>query len=368
MKGERVYAIDTLRGLAAIVVILWHYQFFFNTKPLEHLLRPFYTNGQAAVDVFFVISGFVLSHVYMGRVSDANDFWRYLVKRIARLYPLHLVTLLVTAALFGLFLLKTGFYGFVYRQNDLYHFALNLGLLQYAGPQAGYSFNGPSWSISTEFWINILFGVGLMLVPRRQILLVSAIAAVSAWSMLTCAHMWVGGPKWGGRLEQEFVRTACGFYAGVVVRIFWARRPSVPALAELSIILGTASTVYLMSIPQAGPHDTTIGAVITLIGAPLMVFGCASSAAIARACSTRIGRWLGEISSSTYMWHFRIAAILVLAGCDAMPHSSTWLPLTYLILVFSAATASYRFVEMPARKRIVNWMDRRFASALGSTA
>jgi len=99
IASGRIPAIDTLRGLAAFIIIFWHYPFFFGPKPFPSVFAPFYTNGQAAVDVFFVISGFILSYVYLSRISDASDAWRYVVKRIARLYPLHFVTLIVVAAI-----------------------------------------------------------------------------------------------------------------------------------------------------------------------------------------------------------------------------------------------------------------------------
>jgi peptidoglycan/LPS O-acetylase OafA/YrhL len=367
----RIPAIDTLRGIAALVVIFWHYQFFFGPKPLSPLFDPFYTNGQAAVDVFFVISGFILSYVYLDRISDRSDARRYAVRRIARLYPLHLVTLIAVAVIFGGFWFATGQYAYVYTQNDFYHFVLNLTLLQYVGPQLGYSFNGPSWSISTEFWINIVFVLGVLLVRQRlQLPLSLLVVAISAWAIIKYGHgqLWRGGPKWGGWFEHNLARTACGFYAGVIVFLLWRRVPRLPAIGELAFFLGAGMFLYLISIRQGGPNEMLIGSLIALAAAPLMVFGCAASASINVACSMLLGRWIGDISYSIYMWHFPVAAILVLAGAKNAYASHDWLAAVYVVIVLMVATASYHWLEVPAREWIVERFAKRSMRELASNA
>src|SRR5205823_1197413 len=110
--------------------------------PLYEVFAPFYLGGFLSIDFFFVLSGFVLARTYW---TEARRFLllQNFIERVARLYPLHLVMLLITALgqwiLVGL--LKGDY--FIYEFNDTYHFALNVGLINYLGMQEGYSFNGP---------------------------------------------------------------------------------------------------------------------------------------------------------------------------------------------------------------------------------
>ncbi len=101
--------VDALRGLAALSVVVFHYHHFYlrdaagrpdipetGTFPYAAILDAAYRHGGLAVEHFWVISGFVFAHVYLGRPTTMRAFW---VARFARLYPLHLVTLLAVAAL-----------------------------------------------------------------------------------------------------------------------------------------------------------------------------------------------------------------------------------------------------------------------------
>jgi peptidoglycan/LPS O-acetylase OafA/YrhL len=87
---QRITSIDCLRRLAALVVLVWHFQFYFDSRPAASFFTPFYMNGQIAVDTFFVISGFTLTYVYRCRVENFSAFSAYVWRRIARMYPLHL--------------------------------------------------------------------------------------------------------------------------------------------------------------------------------------------------------------------------------------------------------------------------------------
>ena len=107
--GEHFYVIDLMRGLAAIAILVWHYQHFFfpqaetrlpvtsrQIQPLYSALMPLYEYGSYAVQLFWMISGFVFCAVYAHTKATTRDF---VVNRFARLYPLHIITLLLVAAL-----------------------------------------------------------------------------------------------------------------------------------------------------------------------------------------------------------------------------------------------------------------------------
>ncbi|MBL8581747.1 MAG: acyltransferase, partial [Rhizobiaceae bacterium] len=133
--GRHYTAVDLLRGLAALAVLLWHYQHFWFPPagqpatlpplvqlPLSGTLWPFYLYGHYAVQLFWVISGFVFAAVYAGRRPSAASFFG---ARFARLYPLHFVTLLLVAVLQFWSISALGYFQ-IYLYNDLYHFVLNV--------------------------------------------------------------------------------------------------------------------------------------------------------------------------------------------------------------------------------------------------
>jgi peptidoglycan/LPS O-acetylase OafA/YrhL len=110
MEKQEIQSLTPLRGIAAIWVICFHYMvvyFSFHTEQFSWVLNK----GYLAVDMFFILSGFVLSHVYWRTfTSDAADhakgYRNFIGARIARLYPLHLFNLcqfLVATLAFGLY-------------------------------------------------------------------------------------------------------------------------------------------------------------------------------------------------------------------------------------------------------------------------
>lgn len=107
---QQISNIDFLRGIAAIAVLIWHYQHFYfasstennignerSAQPFFSALKFFYLNGHLAVQFFWILSGFVFFHVYKAQPEiSARSFFAH---RFARLYPLHLITLCSVAML-----------------------------------------------------------------------------------------------------------------------------------------------------------------------------------------------------------------------------------------------------------------------------
>jgi peptidoglycan/LPS O-acetylase OafA/YrhL len=146
---------------------------------LSFILKPLYLEGWRAVDLFFCLSGFIFYWLYSKKiVSGATSFNEFFVLRFSRLYPLHFVTLMVAAA--GQFLML-GCFGsfFVYPNNDLYHFLLQLVFASNWGFEQGNSFNGPVWSVSVEVFLYALFFVVCALRRNRWWQLVLLISAIS---------------------------------------------------------------------------------------------------------------------------------------------------------------------------------------------
>ena len=166
---DRLYALDVSRGVAALSVVIWHWQHFAyqggaltkgfeqNTLPLFSLLQLFYEMGHAGVQYFFLLSGFVFFWLYKKPIRNREILpTTFFLQRFSRLYPLHFVTLLVVALLQLLFISHEGNF-FVYPFNDINNFIMHLGFANACSSSSVFSFNAPAWSVSIEVLLYCLF-------------------------------------------------------------------------------------------------------------------------------------------------------------------------------------------------------------------
>ena len=180
---KKVATIEFLRFVSAIIVILYHYkQHIINLYNSSEFYRiPFYSNlhfffdyGFYAVQLFFCISGFVFAIVYLDNLT-ATSVKKFALNRFARLYPLHLATLLLIIIL--QYLIPDYFNTSLHKKyyNDFYHFFLNIFLISFWGIEKGFSFNTPIWSVSIEILAYIIFFISINFLKKYKIYFTSLI-------------------------------------------------------------------------------------------------------------------------------------------------------------------------------------------------
>jgi peptidoglycan/LPS O-acetylase OafA/YrhL len=167
-ENNKLLGLEIVRFLSAIAVLLWHYQLFFwvKDKPIDLIIDnlPFYTffnffysYGLHGVIVFWGISGFIFFWKYQDLIHNKKfGGEKFFIFRFSRLYPLHILTLIIVLLLQEFYLLKNGFY-YVYQTNDLKHFLLQILFASNWGFENDYSFNGPIWSVSAEVFSYLIF-------------------------------------------------------------------------------------------------------------------------------------------------------------------------------------------------------------------
>ena len=343
-SAPRIAALDALRGLAALAIVVHHYWFLApaGSRPLESALGGVYEYGRLAVPLFYLLSGYIFFSAYAAalgerRLSGGAFFWL----RASRLYPLHLMTLLAVAGLQGLVLALTGSY-FQYPHNDVVHFALNLAFLHFAWVDPVMSFNGPTWSLSIEAALYVTFfafarAFGTSLWPRLGVgALCLALSAVRDWLPLT------------GPLNAFFAEGLACFFLGGCLQLTegWRARPKL-ALALALLALGAG-----LFWATGGRRETT----------PLLFAGIALAALAMRGLAAwKPLVWLGDISYSTYLWHFpmQLALIAFSAAVIPLPFSSPLTLALYVGLVLAVSTLSFRYFEAPARAAIRRWTAPR---------
>jgi peptidoglycan/LPS O-acetylase OafA/YrhL len=173
---RKFYGIELLRFLASLAIVIFHWGLSFGFLDLDanytykNIFNIIYLHGDIAVSIFFVISGIVFSNVYLDEKKNSS-FVSFFVKRFARLYPLHILTLFLIIIIQFLFSYIFGS-NQLYTFNDLYHLFLNIFLLLGIGLEEGRSFNSPVWTVAMEVYVYFVFFFCIAYIRKYKILFV----------------------------------------------------------------------------------------------------------------------------------------------------------------------------------------------------
>lgn len=363
--GSRIHELDALRGIAALGVAVWHYGAHFGATPLHLVLYPFYNAGFLFVDFFFVLSGYVISRAFW-REPRRSRLGANILARIARMYPLHLLTLVLVALLLACLPATARDPNFVQPTNDTKHFLLNLLLLNQSGLQDGWSFNTPAWSISAEFIVNVAFLIFIFLGTRAR-LLMTVLTAFVAVAMLALAHRpYINGQLAFGWLDVNLFRCSLGFASGISVYWLVHRLDGSGVLVRrplLSTLLGVASLVGLFGVMiVSGRHPPIFHYLISIAVASGCVLFVPFAPLLRSLLNYRPLTYLGDISYSIYLVHYPLQLAVYLVGAMGLVQLDFDSPVTLAafigaVIVMSAAT--HRFIEMPGQKWLLELGPRR---------
>jgi peptidoglycan/LPS O-acetylase OafA/YrhL len=359
---KRNFALDTLRGVAAIGILIWHYQHFFAlgkfTQPFENDLAFFYKYGWIMVDFFFSLSGFVFYKKYSEQiVKNTISLKSFVVLRLSRLYPLIVVTLLVTCLL-NYILLYTQHKFFIYSTNDFTAFFLNLFFLQSGFFIVGHSFNAPSWSLGVEFWIYLIFFY-LAYKSKDKLLYVTLVVALLSLSNKM--------PNIGLIIfSSEFSRGISSFFLGGIT--FFVFKGCLTFSKKQKNIFGAVtlfvSTIALIlcSLKMSATPPKSIGYLmatenlsLVIFAFPLLILSFTVSPFFERMLSIKPLEVLGDISYSSYLWHVPVQLsvfILILIFDVQLDLSSKKFFFGYLFFVLLISYISTHFFEKPIQKFI----------------
>lgn len=191
LDGHRFIWLDSLRGIASIIVMIFHYHHFYlkdsasrgeipdiSEFPYAFFLGVVFEFGHLAVELFWVISGFVFYHIYL---SKKTHFTHFFLQRFARLYPLHFITLILVAFI-QYYNISEFQHTQIYGNNDTKHFLLQLFFSSsWTKLSHGLSFNGPIWSVSLEIITYLAFFILLFAIKVKPFLLSLLLVALSSF-------------------------------------------------------------------------------------------------------------------------------------------------------------------------------------------
>ncbi|KAA0072053.1 acyltransferase [Rhodanobacter sp. T12-5] len=362
----RIKAFDSLRGLAALGVVLWHYGAHFQAHPLAGVFTPFYRAGYLLVDFFFVLSGYVITRAYWTD-SRRHRLGANVRSRIARLYPLHFFTLLIVAILQWL-LTSHGDAPFIYTFNNGYHFLLNLAMINGIGFQEGYSFNGPAWSISTEFVVNIAFLAFIAsTLLLRGVYLLSSLAICIL--LFVSSHSIVNGDRVLGYLDAQLVRCMLGFGTGIMLQLAhrrgWLAYSRLPSWAWDFLVLAVI-TALIIFMNTRRPHASVVSYLAVIALSALVLATVFKSKNIKKFLELRPLVFLGEISYSIYLVHFplQLLFVVICSYCEiTLIYNDLPIMALYFLLLISLSHLTYKYIEQPGQILLNRRRQARLKSA-----
>jgi peptidoglycan/LPS O-acetylase OafA/YrhL len=347
-------SLDILRFFAALAVLVWHYQNFFSElsvdtysvsseQPMQILFRLFYTHGFLAVQFFWTLSGFVLAHRYLNQ-----DRRRFIRNRFARLYPLHLITLI---AVLTLQLISNHLFGDsqIYAHNDAFHFLLNLLFIPAIGLEDGVSFNGPVWSVTLEFFAYIVFY--LSLIARRSFLF----SCISAFLTLVVS-LWMRDTT--NLILDCIFFFNCGVLAYVCF-IRFSKNMLILSFAVLTSVFFILKLIFGFNEIQMYSLDLYL---YSLIFCSFIFAGVLLETSFPHTFQNLKShiQFLGDLTYSSYLWHVPIQILVLLIAKSSTFDLRELLEspiglIIYVLLTFFVARISFVYIERPLRELIRNF-------------
>jgi peptidoglycan/LPS O-acetylase OafA/YrhL len=341
---HRFVVLDGMRGLAALAVITDHVH-----SPLTEALLP---GRYLAVDFFFVLSGFVIAHVYGARLARGLSAGAFMRLRAIRFYPLYILATLAGAALMALNVVKGWSDATLAQVGGSTLFAVFFAPAPPGvsiWPDAPFPLNGPSWSLFFELFINAVFAaIFFWLTPRRAALIaLGGAVALVAYSVLT--GELGAGFRWSNFLGG-FARVTLGFFAGVCIYQLRShfRAPALPGWAGFAILLAVLMT------HAPGPWRIAVDMAASIVVFPLLVMTCADSKAGGKFADTCA--WMGLVSYGVYVLHVPLwgwlRVMMEAFGVELPGYANVVL---VAVLAVAAAWLLDKVYDAPLRR----WLSRR---------
>jgi peptidoglycan/LPS O-acetylase OafA/YrhL len=313
-KSARFPLVDLLRGCSALLVVFYH---VLSMRPWPNFdttgIGKLPTLGWVGVDLFFVISGFVIGKTAMdGHLSGQPWRQRYFSRRLARIVPLYLATLAVWVILVNPTLLT-------YRSASVYHIATHLGFIHNLWHETHGSINPPSWSVGLEMQFYILIALCAPWLAKSSVwkILVVWISIALTWKYTSTVLLPPGSSTpivqfiYASQLPGVLDEFALGIVIAKLLQqdllqFTWRR------LIAWSLIASGLLTAAWITVGTGELYWTSTTTIIFW-----RTLACAGFAALL-ACVVMIPhsggwairpfRYLGEISYGIYLWHMPVLA------------------------------------------------------------
>ncbi len=338
-------ALTGARGIAAWYVVIYHIRKAMSPY-LPDAWMHFFAKGYLAVDLFFILSGFViwLNYAPKFELDGLTAVPDFLLRRLARIYPLHFV-ILSAMLLFVAMLAATG-------RIDPSHYPINelplhFLLLQHWGFTEHIRWNEPAWSISTEFaaYLCLPFGAAFLTKLKRAIWL-DLLAIVLLCVGLRFYFTSQNADMLGAAISHfGLVRCLTEFFIGTLICSVWNQATA----SQKPWLDGFAAVTALLTF---GLYSTNIIGELAAMPAFLscLVFLLARSSTWQNnPLTSRLFMRLGDVSYSTYLVHFFLWIIFKFLFVSDPRNVSPIIIAGFILLTYATSELLYRLVENPGR-------------------
>ena len=290
-------------------VVVLHYSDYIRDQPAGQFMIDHTWHFNQFVDLFFVVSGFVIARQYLHQVGEAASTGRFLWRRIARIYPLHLATLAFYVTLAGAL-----HFGPARTDNPARYPFSDLPaqfLLLHAFVGERLTFNFPSWSLSAEMLCYVLFPVVAAITPRRKALIVLLWRCCPRWPTAFKNAEFTDTTPWADWINKGGAfRALPGFNLGVACYLFRSQIAQWPDMSRIVPIV-ISLTAFIIFGSFLSPMAALIA--IYMIAVLAIRSDCA---VLVQPCFRQwlfFDRW-ASLTYSCYMLHIPVATIVLTFG------------------------------------------------------
>lgn len=352
MKVDSKYLVglDFLRFLLSVSILIVHFPHFIspfvNSKengviilPFQNSLHLLYDYGGFAVEIFWMVSGIIFYHFYRDAISRRQiSLQKFVLLRLSRLYPLHLLTLVLVAFLQYVYT-QRHHTNFVYSNNDFIHFILNFFMVNFWNPKFGLSFNGPFWSVSAELFVYLVFFIAAFvhLLNTRKNIFLLVVIAFGFYSL---------------GILSPFYECILYFFAGCLlmntIQKLSLQQILIPCILLPALFWIKYETDWLpQNIYIVKAFDCIIKLIISFC---IVVIFCKMFSS-ANSRIQKIARTIGNMTYAIYMLHFSIQLVFMLwfynNGYSFFNNETFFI--TYILIAITVGYLSYRFFELPVQ-------------------
>ena len=331
---KKIRSLEVLRAVSALLVILFHIQTVFGLQGGRAPLASVFYGAHRGVDLFFVLSGFIIAYVHGDDLGRPDRLKTYLFNRVARLYP---AVWIMTALAFLVYM--AGFGGPDKASKLVASSVVASALLL---PQQGVPLVNVTWTLTYEVFFYALFAVLIVNVRIGLFLLLAWQAAVLAFAVM---EVDIG-------LAGYYLRTICLDFGVGLACAWWVRRmtpgASRPAIWFPLLVAGMASFIYGMDID--GRSDAA--GVLCALGAGLVIV---SLVRLEETGHLRVPSFLvaiGGASYAIYLVHYAVIQLLSAVLRRMGVPITDLLCVAYVVVGISAGLAFDRWIDKPLQSRL----------------
>jgi peptidoglycan/LPS O-acetylase OafA/YrhL len=383
VRSGEIKALSGLRIVAAVWVVLFHFRPWLEVSApgFRSALAPVINCGAQGVDLFFILSGFVLTWNYLDRMGESFSMkatLHFLWLRLGRVWPVYLVTLHLALA-WIIFTLYVGHLPSpVADQLSAVSYARQVLLMQlwFQPFFDGSSWDGPAWSISAEWLAYLLFGVVVLVIfriaratrARGLVWLAFAACLPPTLLLLATGHFYTPW-SWLPRIVMQFTAGALACAAVRKMQLSDRARRGAGYLS-LGLGVGIVGILYVLDAHPV-PKVSDSSGLVDVLFVPLVMTLAIGVGSLPRLLSTRIMVYGGYISFSLYMVHEIVhTAWNWFTAQFEIVLTPSWSAKLTMVGVFAVALLGavllYHFVEEPARiwmRRMVKTRDTQPGAA-----